>query len=146
MREKKPILLVEDNRDDVNLILYALEQAHILNKIVVKYDGDEAFKYLFDSKNENASGQINGPVLVILDLKLPGMDGYELLEKIRANPQTQLIPVVVLTASTEEDTIALSYRLGANSLIRKPVEINRFIEAVKHVGLYWLALNETADQ
>jgi two-component system response regulator len=142
MKNKK-ILLVEDNPDDLELILFAFKQSHIANEIIVAHNGNEAVDYLFASRQETVDQPpFNAPLLILLDLKLPGLDGKELLKQIRSDPHTRHIPVVVLTASGEEEDVFISYRLGANSYIRKPLEFNRFIEAIKQVGLYWLMLNE----
>jgi two-component system response regulator len=142
MRDKKTILIVEDNPVDAELTLFALKQVHLANEIVVAHDGLEAVNYLFGSKQGDDPNSKGVPLLIILDLNLPGVSGKDILQQIRANPLTQRVPVVVLTSSTEEEDVFSSYRLGANSFIRKPVELNRFAEAVKQVGLYWLVLNE----
>jgi two-component system response regulator len=140
--EKKIILLVEDNPDDEELTILALKQGNVLNEVVVAHDGVEALDYFF------ATGQYTGrdparlPQLVLLDLKLPRLGGLEVLERLRADPRTQLIPVVILTSSSEEEDVVASYRLGANSYVRKPVEFHRFADAVRQLGLYWLLLNE----
>jgi two-component system, response regulator len=146
MRDNNKILLVEDNPDDVNMTLFAFKQAHIANEIVVAQDGSKAIDYLFGYRQENDPTRSTVPLLIILDLRLPGMDGKEVLKRIRTDPKTKHVPVVVLTSSDEEADINESYSLGANSYIRKPVELSRFTEAVKHVGLYWLALNEAPNQ
>jgi two-component system response regulator len=140
------ILLVEDNPDDEELTLLALKQSNVLNEVVVTRDGVEALDYLF------ATGQYAGrdparlPHLILLDLKLPRIGGLEVLERLRADPRTRLIPVVILTSSSEEEDIVASYRLGANSYVRKPVEFHRFADAVKQLGLYWLLLNEVPQR
>lgn len=138
----KVILLVEDNPDDVELTLRALKKNNILNDVVVARDGVEALEYLF-ATGKYESRRISGiPQVVLLDLKLPKVDGLEVLRQIRTNHQMRLLPVVILTSSKEEQDLLKSYQLGANSYIRKPVDFNKFIEAVKQLGLYWLVLNE----
>ena len=141
MRSKN-ILLVEDNPSDVKLTKRALEQNQITNELIVAEDGAEALDYLF------ATGQYAGreirdlPAVVLLDLKLPKIDGLEILQKIRANEFTRLMPVVILTSSDQEQDMIASYNLGANSYIRKPVDFRQFTEAVRTLGMYWLLLNE----
>jgi DNA-binding response OmpR family regulator len=129
------ILLVEDNPDDQTLTLRALKKQNIANDIVVLSDGVEALEYLSDPDKPL-------PDLVLLDLKLPRLDGLALLRKLRDEPRTQLLPVVVLTSSDEDRDVIEGYRLGANSYIRKPVDFNQFTEAVRQLGLYWLVLNQ----
>ncbi len=131
----KAILLVEDNPDDETLTLRALKKNNISNQVVVARDGTEALDFLFGNGNML-------PVLVLLDLKLPKVDGMEVLRRTRAEPRTHLLPVVVLTTSKEEQDLIHSYQLGANSYIRKPVDFAQFTEAVRQLGLYWLVLNE----
>jgi len=130
------ILLVEDNPDDVDLTLRAFRKNNILNEVVVARDGVEALHLLHDG---GLAGRT--PQFVLLDLKLPKLGGLELLERIRAHPLTARLPVVVLTSSTEETDLVASYDHGANSFIRKPVDFEQFVEAVRHLGLYWLVLN-----
>lgn len=142
--EDKTILLVEDNPDDVVLTLRALKKNHILNKVVVAKDGVEALDYLFGTGMYAGRHLRKMPVVVLLDLKLPRVDGLEVLKCIRQDVRTELIPVVILTSSREEKDLIKGYKLGANSYIRKPVDFNRFNDAVQHLGLYWLLWNEPA--
>ena len=138
----KVILLVEDNPDDELLTLRALEKSHIVNEVNVVRDGAEALDYLFATGPyaERDAGAL--PQVVLLDLRLPRIDGLEVLRRLRADPRTGLLPIVILTSSDEERDIVDSYRLGANSYIRKPVDFARFSEAVRQLGLYWLILNQ----
>ena len=139
--EDKLILLVEDNSDDVALTLRALKKNNISNKIVVASDGVEALDYLFGT-GPYAGQDIVLPQLILLDLKLPKLDGFEVLKKLRAAARTRFLPVVILTSSKEQQDIADGYGLGANSYIRKPVDFQQFVEAVRQLGVYWLILNE----
>ncbi|HKW85546.1 MAG TPA: response regulator [Nitrospiraceae bacterium] len=141
---KKIILLVEDNPDDEALTLRALKQNKILNEVIVAHDGAEALDYLFATGVYAGRDQTMMPQLVLLDLKLPKVDGLEVLQRLRADPRTALLPVVVLTSSREDRDVVESYRHCANSYILKPVDFARFIEAVRQLGLYWLVLNEPA--
>ncbi|MCX6058808.1 MAG: response regulator [Chloroflexi bacterium] len=142
--KSKTILLVEDNPSDMGLTRRALEKSRISNDLVVVEDGQEALDYLF-CRNLPAGQSANElPALILLDLKLPKVDGLEVLRQIRADEHIGRLPVVILTTSSEEDDIAQSYDMGANSFIRKPVDFNQFAEAVQHLGLYWLILNEPA--
>ena len=136
------ILLVEDNPDDIELTLRALKKNNILNKVVVANDGVEALDYLFATGAYEGRNTSDIPQVLLLDLKLPKVDGLEVLRQIRNYGPTKLLPVVVLTSSREEQDLIASYQLGANSYIRKPVDFTKFIEAVKQLGLYWLVLNE----
>lgn len=136
------ILLVEDNPDDVALTLRAFKKNRILNEVVVARDGVEALDYLFGTGTHAGRDSSVQPSIVLLDLKLPRMDGHEVLKRLRADPRTQLLRVVILTSSIEEQDIAESYQNGANSYIRKPVDFDQFITAVGQLGLYWLLLNE----
>ena len=136
----KTILLIEDNPDDEALTLRALKNNHILNDVTVVHDGVEALDYFFGK--DAATNPV--PAVVLLDLKLPKVDGLEVLRRIRAEPRTALLPIVILTSSREEQDLVSSYRLGANSYIRKPVDFAQFMEAVRQLGLYWLVLNEAA--
>lgn len=141
--EKKIILLVEDNPDDIALTKRALEKNNIKNEIIIASDGVEAIEYLTATGKYEGRDIYNLPTVVLLDLKLPRMDGLETLKRIRSNEITKLLPVVVLTSSKEEQDILSSYGLGANSYIRKPVDFNKFVDAVQNLGLYWLLLNES---
>jgi two-component system response regulator len=137
----KPILLVEDNPDDELLTLRALKKNNVQNDIVVARDGAEALAHLVGS-GEGGGSDLLSPALVLLDLKLPKVDGIEVLRRLRANPATRLTPVVILTSSREEQDLIAGYELGANSYIRKPVDFRQFSEAIRCLGLYWLVLNE----
>jgi CheY-like chemotaxis protein len=140
--EEVEILLVEDNPADVELALRALKKNKIANKIIVVSDGEEAIDFLFSrGAFSNREGKI-GPKVIILDLKLPKVDGLEVLQAIKSDPRTKLIPVVVLTSSKEESDIIASYQLGVNSYIIKPVDFEKFVEAVKTLGFYWLLFNQ----
>ena len=139
---EKALLLVEDNPDDLELALLALKESNILNPVVVARDGVEALDYLFGAGKWAGRDSSQRPQIILLDLKLPKLDGLDVLERLRADPRTALIPVVVLTSSSEEDDLIACYRLGANSYVRKPVEFHRFVDAVRQLGLYWLLLNE----
>jgi len=136
------ILLVEDNPDDEVLTLRAFKRRQLSNRVVVAHDGVEALDYLLGHNGEPAPAPTDVPHLVLLDLKLPRIDGLEVLRRLRENARTRLLPVVVLTSSDEERDIVESYGLGANSYIRKPVEFDAFSAAVSNLGTYWLALNE----
>ena len=136
------ILLVEDNPDDEELTLLALDQSGISYNIVVAHDGVEALDYLF-GRGRYADRDINRlPAVVLLDIKMPRIDGLEVLQRLRANDQTKLLPVVILTTSTEEQDRLNGYSFGCNSYIRKPVDYVQFMTAVKQLGVYWLLLNE----
>jgi len=135
------ILLVEDNPDDEALTLRALKKNNILNKVVVAHDGVEALDYLFAEGGYSGRDTSVVPELVLLDLKLPKVDGLQVLRRIRADKRTKLLPVVILTSSKEERDLIESYSLGANSYIRKPVDFVQFGRAVQQLGLYWLVLN-----
>ncbi|GAB6060990.1 response regulator [Desulfonatronum parangueonense] len=139
----KIILLVEDNPDDILLTRRALQKNNILNELVVAEDGVEALDYLFGRGTHAGRDLGNQPQVILLDIKMPRMDGIEVLRHIRANESTRLLPVVMLTSSTEEKDRLETYSLGANSYIRKPVDFQQFMEAVRQLGLYWLVLNES---
>ncbi len=140
MKDKR-ILLVEDNPDDVELTLRALKKNNIMNEVVVARDGVEAVDYLFGTGSFAGRDMNETPMLVLLDLKLPRMDGIEVLKKLRGNEATKMLPVVILTSSKEERDVIDGYSLGCNSYIRKPVDFAQFTEAVRQIGLYWLLLN-----
>jgi len=137
----KVILLVEDNTDDEVLTLRALKRNNILNDVVVARDGVEALDYLFGTGAHAGRDTSVQPQLILLDLKMPRVDGLEVLRRLRADPRTHLQPVVILTTSSEDQDVTSSYELGANSYIRKPVDFEQFMEAVRQLGLYWLVLN-----
>ena len=138
---KKSILLVEDNPDDETLIIRSLRRYGVLNEINVARDGVEALAYLLGTESNEENGTRPLPIVVVLDLKLPKLDGLEVLRRLRAEPRTRLLPIVILTSSTQETDIIKSYELGANSYVAKPVEFEQFAEAVRQLGLYWLLLN-----
>jgi len=138
----KVILLVEDNQSDIELTMRAFKRGRITNDVVVAENGREALDYLFGTGKYAVRDTAQMPTLILLDIKMPVMDGLETLKHIRANQQTRRIPVVILTSSQEEQDIAASYDLGVNSYIRKPVDFNQFVNAVKNLELYWLVLNE----
>ena len=138
----KAILLVEDNSDDVVLTLRAFKRSHLMNPIAVARDGVEALDFLFARGAYADRVNLHLPTLVILDLKLPKLDGLSVLKAIRADERTQLLPVVILTSSKEEQDLISGYSLGANSYVRKPVDFAEFVEAVKVLGIYWLMMNQ----
>jgi CheY-like chemotaxis protein len=140
--DDKVILLVEDNADDEMLTLRALKKNNIRNEVVVARDGSEALDYLFGTGVHAERDLTVMPQIILLDLKLPKVDGFEVLHRVRSNEATKLLPVVILTTSNEDQDRIRGYGLGANSFVRKPVEFDKFIEAVRQLGLYWLILNE----
>lgn len=139
---EKMILLVEDNSSDVELTKRAFQKARISNELVVAQDGQDALEFLFGKDGEPSVAPDQLPALIMLDLKLPRVDGLEVLRRIRADKRTRRLPVIILTSSKEEEDVAASYDLGANSFIRKPVDFHQFANAVQNLGLYWLVLNE----
>jgi CheY-like chemotaxis protein len=139
---EKVILLVEDNADDEELTLRALKKSNIMNRVVVARDGAEALDYLFVRGDHATRDPAETPQVILLDLKLPKVDGLEVLRQLRADSRTRLYPVVILTSSKEEQDILRGYDLGANSYIQKPVDFTQFVEAVRQLGLYWLVLNQ----
>lgn len=143
---EKVILLIEDNADDEELALLAFKKSNIVNEIVVVRDGEEALNFLFGTGSFAGRDVGALPQLALLDLKLPKIDGLEVLQRVRADPRTRRLPVVVLTSSKEEQDMIESYDLGANSYVRKPVDFAQFVESVRQLHLYWLVLNETPPQ
>jgi len=141
MRDKI-ILLVEDNPDDEALTLHAFKRSNVASEVVVAHDGAEALDYLFGSGVFSGPDRRTAPQVILLDLKLPKIDGLEVLRRLRADERTALLPVVILTSSDQEGDIVESFRLGANSYVRKPVDFNQFAEAISQLGRYWLGLNE----
>ena len=139
---QKTILLVEDNLDDEELTVRALKKSNLANNLAIARDGVEALDYLFGTGAHAGRDISVFPGLVMLDLKLPKIDGLEVLRRLRADERTRRLPVVVLTSSKEEQDLITSYNLGANSYIRKPVNFNQFADAVRQLGMYWLVLNE----
>lgn len=138
------ILLVEDNPDDEALTLRALKKNNITNEVVVARDGVEALDFLFGTGKQG--GRVITPQVILLDLKLPKIDGLDVLRRVRSDPRTKLLPVVILTSSNEERDRLQGYDIGANSYVRKPVDFVQFTEAVRQLGLYWLLLNEKPPQ
>ena len=142
--KEKMILLIEDNPDDAALTLRALKKNNIKNEVVVAHDGAEALDYFFGTGSYAGRDLTIMPQLTLLDLKLPKVDGLDVLRRVRANELTRLLPVVILTSSNEEQDRINGYGLGANSYVRKPVDFRQFVDAVRQLGLYWLILNESA--
>lgn len=137
------ILLVEDNEDDIDLTLHALKMSNITQEVVVTRDGVEALDYLWGTGAHAGRDTTQMPQVILLDLKLPKIDGLEVLRRVRSDERTKLLPVVILTSSREQQDMVESYSLGANSYVRKPVDFDQFVEAARQLGLYWLSLNET---
>jgi CheY-like chemotaxis protein len=142
MIRSRIILLVEDNPNDVKLTMSAFEKSNVSNEIVVVSDGEEAIDYLFATGRHAGRDPKVMPEVVLLDMKLPKIDGLGVLRRLRADERTRRLPVVILTTSKEEKDITSSYNLGANSFVRKPVDFVQFIDAARHLGLYWLVMNE----
>jgi two-component system response regulator len=142
MAHNNTILLVEDNPDDADLTRRAFAKCNIANKLVVVRDGAEALDYLFATGAWSGRSEDEDPTLVLLDLKLPKINGLEVLRQLRGNPRTKLLPVIILTSSVEEQDVIRGYDLGANSYIHKPVDFLQFNEAVRQLSLYWLVLNQ----
>jgi two-component system response regulator len=142
--KSKLILLVEDNPDDVKLTLKAFERSRLANEVQVACDGVEALDFLFGTGKHSSRNLNVMPEVILLDLKMPRIDGLEVLRRIRSEERTRLLPVVVLTSSLEDKDRVESYRLGSNSYVRKPVDFHEFVEAVQNLGLYWMVLNEPA--
>jgi CheY-like chemotaxis protein len=141
MRSLKPILLVEDNLNDIELVMDALRRNNIANKIVSARDGGEALDYLY-RRGEFAGREGDDPVFLLLDLKMPKVDGLEVLRQIKSDQKLQMIPVVMLTSSKEESDLVKSYRLGVNSYVVKPVDFGQFVEVIRQLGLFWAVINE----
>ena len=141
MPDLKPILLVEDNPKDLELTLAALEQSQLANEVVVVRDGEEALEFL-QRRGAYANRNTSDPAVVLLDLKLPKIDGLEVLERVKADPRLKQTPVVMLTSSREESDLVRSYELGVNAFVVKPVDFNAFFEAIQDLGMFWAILNE----
>ena len=137
---EKTILLVEDNPSDIRLTERAFKKSNLVNRLAIVKDGEQALDYLLGKVGDDYQNAL--PVLVLLDIKLPKIDGLEVLEKIRSSDRTKMLPVVILTSSREQEDVLRGYELGVNSYIRKPVDFEQFAEAIQHLGLYWLILNE----
>ena len=146
MIRNRVILLVEDNPNDVELTLRAFEKSQILNEIVVARDGEQAIHYLFSTGPHADRDSSMMPEVVLLDMKLPKIDGLGVLRRMRGDERTRRLPVVMLTSSKEEQDVVSSYDLGANSFVRKPVDFGEFVDAARHLGIYWLVINEPAPQ
>jgi len=143
---RETILLVEDNPDDIELLMRALRKNNIANDITITHDGAEALDYLFATGQFADRDANETPRIILLDLKLPKLNGLQVLERIRADERTALTPVIILTSSKEEQDLISGYKSGANSYVRKPVDFNEFVDAVRQIGLYWLLINETPHQ
>ena len=142
MTRKRVILLVEDNPNDIELTLRAFEKSKVTKEIVVARDGEQAIQYLFSTGPHAGRDPKDMPEVVLLDMKLPKIDGLGVLRRMRADERTRRLPVVILTSSKEEKDVMSSYDLGANSFVRKPVDFGEFVDAAKHLGVYWLIMNE----
>jgi len=139
----KRILLIEDNKSDIDLTLRAFKKANIENPVVILEDGKEALDYIFSRDKYQNNTNLEDPELILLDLKLPIIDGIQVLKEIRSNEKTHHYIVIILTSSKEESDLIMSYNLGVNSYIRKPVDFNQFVEVIKQIGVYWILLNES---
>ena len=146
MIRSRIILVVEDNPDDIELTLRAFEKSNVVNEIVVARDGEQALDYLFATGPQAGRDPNAMPEAVLLDLKLPKIDGLSVLRRLRADERTRRLPVIILTSSSEERDIVSSYDLGANSFVRKPVDFHEFVDAARQLGFYWLVLNEPPPQ
>ncbi|MGB5218227.1 MAG: response regulator [Smithella sp.] len=146
MVQDKKILLVEDNADDIELTLRAFKKNNILNEIIVKSDGMEALEFFFGENGIVGNHKAELPTLILLDLKIPKIDGIDVLKRLRTDERTKLIPVVILTSSKEPTDLLSCYQLGCNSYIRKPVDFMLFTEMVRELGFYWLMMNEVPQQ
>ena len=144
--ENKKILLVEDNHNDIDLTKRALKKSNILNELIVAEDGVEGLKYFFGEDGKGGCSVEDLPVVVLLDINLPRINGLDLLRRLRTHEKTKLIPMIILTSSNEEKDIITSYNLGANSFVRKPVKFDEFAEAVRVLGLFWLVINQPAPK
>ena len=142
MLNKDKILLVEDSPDDIELTLHAFKKNNILNEIIVKRDGEEALEYFFGSEGVENNETLDLPILILLDLNIPKIDGLNVLKRVKNHDRTKPIPTVILTSSNEKTDIINAYLHGCNSYIRKPVDFNQFAETIKQLGFYWLVLNE----
>ena len=142
MAHMHKILLVEDNPDDIELTIRAFQKSNITNEIIVKCDGEKVLDYFFGPDGVANDKHNNLPILILLDLKLPKISGLEVLQRIKTHETTKRIPVVIMTSSNEQQDVLNGYNFGCNSYIRKPVDFTQFAEAIKHLGLYWLVLNE----
>jgi two-component system response regulator len=141
----KPILLIEDTPDDAELTVMSLRQSGLLNEVIIAEDGVAALDYLFGEGQYAGRNALNTPALVLLDIKMPRMDGIEVLRRLRADQRTRLMPIVVLTTSTEDVDLVRAYESGANAYVRKPVSLSEFHEAVRQLGLFWILTNEAPE-
>ena len=144
--ETKKILLIEDNLNDVELTKRALQKSNILNELIVAEDGVEGLKYFFGEDGKDGCSVEDLPVVILLDINLPRVNGLDVLRRLRTHEKTKLLPVIILTSSNEEKDIITSYNLGANSFVRKPVKFNEFAEAIRVLGLFWLVINQPAPK
>lgn len=144
--DKVEILLVEDNPNDVELTIHALKKSHLTNRIHVVRDGEEALNFFFGDHENDPDRKVPGPKVILLDLKLPKIDGMEVLRRLKSDQNTKFIPVVVLTSSSQERDILETYKLGVNSYIVKPVDFAKFVESMRTLGMYWLMLNKPLQE